>query len=50
MKLENHFTTVLTMRRSSKNISHNSSTIFQPLGYVTIQCKFIIKERIIPVS
>ena len=38
------------MRRSSRNISHNSSTIFQPLGYVTIQCKFIIKERIIPVS
>ena len=34
MKLENHFTTVLTMRRSSKNISHNSSTLFQLLGYV----------------
>ena len=28
IKLENHFTTVLTMRRSSKDISHNSSTLF----------------------
>ena len=28
MKLENHFTTVLTMRKSSKNILHNSSTLF----------------------
>ena len=28
IKLENHFTTVLTMRRSSKDSSHNSSTLF----------------------